>query len=296
MQDVVGTQQQVDRGAERHAAARIAFELAQFRAHAAAGIRDAAHEHALADEVGDEAGARPVIQVVGRVPLLDAAVVHDADFVGERERLVLVVGDQDRRRARVFQDRAHFDRKALAHVDVEIRERLVEQQQPGARRQRPCQRDALLLAAGELVRIDVGQVDQADQLEHRWPCATRAADAPDSGQAERDVAGDGEVREQCIVLEHHADAAQFGRDLHSRPRRDLAGQHDLAFLHRLEAGDAAQDRGLAASRRSEQATDRTGLEREAQTAHDAMRAVGMREIRERSTEAAMRHGCGRISG
>jgi hypothetical protein len=38
-----------------------------------------------------------VIELVRGIPLLDAAVVHDADLVGERERFVLVVRDQDRR-------------------------------------------------------------------------------------------------------------------------------------------------------------------------------------------------------
>ena len=44
--------------------------------------------------------ARAMVDVVGARPLLDRAVVHDADLVGDRERLVLVVRDEDRGGAR----------------------------------------------------------------------------------------------------------------------------------------------------------------------------------------------------
>jgi hypothetical protein len=103
------------------------------RARSACGGREhlAAQERALADEVGDEAVGRAVVQVVGRVPLLDAALVHDADLVGDREGLVLVVGDQDRGGAGGLDDVAHFVGQALAQLDVEVGEGLVEQQQAG---------------------------------------------------------------------------------------------------------------------------------------------------------------------
>ena len=69
-----------------------------------------------------------------------------------------------------LEDVAHFEREPLAQVDVEVGERLVEQQQFGARRQRAGQRDALLLAAGEFVRILVA-------LAGRPTVASNSADA-----------------------------------------------------------------------------------------------------------------------
>ena len=78
--------------------------------------------------------------------------VEHEDPVGEHDRLVDVVGDeQDRRavaRAQVAQQGVHPD----AGERVERAERLVEQQQLGVADQRPGQRDALLLAAGQLAR------------------------------------------------------------------------------------------------------------------------------------------------
>src|SRR5215831_12386367 len=49
-----------------------------------------------ADEVGNEGIGGPLVDLLRRADLLNAAVGHDDDAVGERERLTLVVGDVDR--------------------------------------------------------------------------------------------------------------------------------------------------------------------------------------------------------
>ena len=49
-----------------------------------------------ADEAGDEEVGRIVVDLARRVDLLDDALVHDRDAVGQRHRLDLVVGDVDR--------------------------------------------------------------------------------------------------------------------------------------------------------------------------------------------------------
>ncbi len=232
----------------------------------------AGQEHALADEIGDEAVRGPVVEVVGAVPLLDLARVHDADLVGDGERLVLVVRDQDRGGAGALDDVAHLARELFAQLDVEVRERLVEQQQVGLRRQRARQRDALLLSARQLVRILVPVAGEPDDLDAlgRAPHALGAGAAV---QPEGDVVGDGEMREQGVVLEHHADAALLRGHGQVARRDHLAGDADLAARHRLEAGDAAQDGGLAAARGAEQAADVAARERERQPAHDLVLAV-----------------------
>ena len=48
------------------------------------------------DEGGDELVGGPVEDLPGSADLLDPAVPHDGDAVGEREGLRLVVGDEDR--------------------------------------------------------------------------------------------------------------------------------------------------------------------------------------------------------
>ena len=80
------------------------------------------------------------------------AVVHHHDAVGHRERLLLVVGDEDGGDAQALLQAADLAAQAHAHARVERGERLVEQQQPGRGGERARDRDALLLAAGELAR------------------------------------------------------------------------------------------------------------------------------------------------
>ena len=57
--------------------------------------------------------------------------------------------------------------------------------------------------------------------------------------AECNVLRHGEVREQCIVLEHHADSAFFWREGEPCFGDDFAGQLYLALMHGLKAGDGA---------------------------------------------------------
>ena len=94
-----------------------------------------------------------------------------------------------------------------------------------------------------------------------WPCepherrAPRRRARPISAlrhaahlQAEADVAAHGHVREQRVVLEHHAEAALLGRSASMR----LLVEPDAAAGHRQQAGDAVERRRLAAARRAEQ--------------------------------------------
>ena len=141
------------------------------------------------------------------------------------------MGDEQRRGAGVLQDRAHLVGQAFAQVDVEVGEGLVQQQQLRRRRQRARQRDALLLPARQLVRRTLRGMAQPDQIEHllhpRGTFGSRQL-----MHAEGDVVGHAQVREQRVVLEHHADAARLGRQL--QPARGivqhLAGHQHLARL------------------------------------------------------------------
>ncbi len=87
-----------------------------------------------------------------------------------------------------------------------------------------------------------------------------------------------QVREQRVVLEHHADAALFRGEGEARPGNDLAGQFDAAGMHRLETGDGAQGGGLAAARRPEQATDVAGVEVQVEVLHHRLVAVAAGQV------------------
>jgi hypothetical protein len=100
-----------------------------------------------ADEVGDERGLGPVVDLARAADLLDPAAVHDGDPVGHRERFLLVVRDVDEGRPDVALNRLQLQLHLLAELHVERAERLVEEQRGRRVDERPSQGDALLLAA-----------------------------------------------------------------------------------------------------------------------------------------------------
>jgi hypothetical protein len=162
-----------------------------------------------------------VVQLVRRVDLLELAVAHDPDPVGHRQGFFLVVGDEQGRGTEPLLDRADLLAQLQADLGVQRGQRLVQQQQPGLDGQRPGQRDPLLLAAGQLVRVPPGLRGQADQLQQLTRALAPAA-RPDLAhpQPEGHVIQRDHVREQAVALEHHAHVPLGGRH-----RRDVLAVH-----------------------------------------------------------------------
>jgi hypothetical protein len=106
------------------------------------------------------------------------------------------------------------------------------------------------------VRVAAALAVEPDEREH---LRTRRA-RPLARQAEADVVGDGPVREEGVVLEHHPDVPPLGR--HPRPaRHDASLDADRARVGRLEARHQTQERRLAAPARSEDGHDLPGCDR-----------------------------------
>ena len=161
---------------------------------------------------------------------------------------------------------------------VEGGERLVEQQDVGGEDERAGERHALLLAAGELARIAVGERYQLDEVE-------RAAD-PVGGvrprhaahlQRERDVVEDGEVREQRVALEDHAEVALLGRQV----RDARVVDEDVARRGLDEAGDDHEQRGLPRAGWAEQRQELTARHVERHAVHGGDAAVVLGDVAQR---------------
>jgi len=190
-----------------------------------------------------------VVDVACAADLVDAPVEHDDDAVRHDHGLGLVVRDVERGDADPLLQRADEESHLVAQLGVEVGERLVEQQQPRLDHQRAREGHALLLAAGELARVALAQARELHHREHGIDPALhlRGGDLAHL-QAEAEVLADVHVREERVVLEHHADVPPLG------------GQHgdvgavegDGATGRELEPGDAAQGRGLAAAGGAEQ--------------------------------------------
>ena len=105
-------------------------------------------------------------------------------------------------------------------------------------------------------------------------------------QPERDIVPHVEMRKQRVVLEHHVD-----RPLMRQHRRDVAAaKQDAALVRRLEAGEHAQQRGLAAAARAQQRKElaRPDVEREPVHRAEAAECLGD------PLDAEQRHVVGRI--
>ncbi len=157
-----------------------------------------------------------------------------------------------------------FELGLLAELLVERRHRLVEQQNLRALRQRARQRHALALAAGQLIGPARAEPLELDEREHLLdPGGDRLLRQPVLAQAECDVPGNGEVGKQRVALEHHVDGTPMRRD-----RRDvLSGEQHAAFVGDFEAGEDAQQGGLAAARRPQQREELAVMDVEAEPVH-----------------------------
>ena len=107
---------------------------------------------------GDENARRLRVDLPRRADLLQDAAIHDRDAVGQRHRLRLIVGDVDRRRRQLALEPLQLAARVQAQLGVEIRERLVHQEDRRTPDDRPAQSDPLPLATGELTRLATEQL------------------------------------------------------------------------------------------------------------------------------------------
>ena len=134
--------------------------------------------------------------------LLDLALIHDDDIVGNHQRLALVVGDIDRGDAELTLDAAEFELHFFAQLAVERSQRLVEKQQVGLEHQRARNRDTLLLPAGQLVNAAAAVASEPHQREISLdPVGNGACIEPAHLQREGDILGRRHMRKQARVSE-----------------------------------------------------------------------------------------------
>ena len=230
-----------------------------FHVHAvlAHGAHAAFHERGFTDELRDEPRFRPSVDVLRRPHLQQVPLVEDRQPVGDGQGLFLVVGDVDRGQTGLFADAPDFRPHFKPQFGVEIGQRLVEQQALGLDDQRAGQRDALLLAAGELVGLGVRAVGQFDHFQ-RAAHAGRGIGFPDGAhfETEGDVFAQGHVRPQRVALEHHAHVAPVRRQM----RHVALPGEDAAAVGLVQPRHGPQQRGLSAPGRPQQEKQFAGID------------------------------------
>ena len=221
-----------------------------------------------ANEAGHKAVDGSVVELGGRTDLLHQSVLHDHDAVGEPHGFLLVVGHVHHGGGEPPMEDAQLGAHLAAELGIEVRERLVEEEDRWVTHDRTAHGDSLSLAAGEFARHAVQQGTQAEQaggfvdagLDPRafgaaLCCISRtqqrsqqAAVSTAALEAEGHVPPHGHVRIERVVLEDHGDVALARCDVIHHATADRDG----AFADFLEAGDHAQGGALAAARRADE--------------------------------------------
>jgi hypothetical protein len=184
------------------------------------------------------------------------------------------VGHHDHRLAQALDDVADQGEDLATGVGVQRAGRLVGEEDIRACDERPGDRDALLLAAGELGRAmaqPVGQAGPLDDLRH--PRAVEPALAEPHRQL--DVLADRQRRHQIERLEHEPDAlaAQDGELRLVEAGEIGAAEADRAARGRVEAGGDVQEGALPGAGRPHHGGERAGRELERHAAQRRDRAV-----------------------
>ena len=187
--------------------------------------------------------------MLGRIDLLNEAVVHDDDPVGHGHSLGLVVGNIDEGGAQLFMQLGELGSHLGAQLGVQVGQRFVQQEDLRFTDNGAPQGDTLSLAAGQSLRLPVeqmGDVQDAGGLFHAALnfILRRFAQL----QAERHVLKHSHVRVQRVVLEHHGDIAILRRHVVDQ----LVADVQLTVGDFLQAGDHTQGGGFTAAGRTDQ--------------------------------------------
>ena len=205
--------------------------------------------HRAADELRDEEVGGVLVDVGRRADLLQHALVHDGDAVGERHGLHLIVRHIDGCLLVLQMQPLQLGAHLLAQLGVERADRLVHQHGLRMPDERAADGDALHVAARER-----GGPPVEEMLDLQ--CLRRLADLGIDGGAalargakrEGDVVVGGQMRIEREKLEDEGDVAVAGLQRLHR----LAVDQDVAGVDILKARNCAQRGRLAAARRSEE--------------------------------------------
>ena len=227
---------------------------------------------------------------LGRTLLDDRPGVEEADPVGDLAREAHLVRRDDHRHAagRQLAD----DVEDLGdELRVERARDLVEQQDVGLHRQRPDDRHSLLLTARQPVRVLVALVGQAEPR----PAARSPRPPPSARGVFRTLRGASVTLSRTDMCGNRLNAwntIPIRRRIRSTstPSAVISSplDEDPAGIDRLEQVDAAQERGLAAPRRADEADDLVLGDVEVDAAQDLQLAEGLVEPLDRERRRRVR--------
>ena len=220
-----------------------------------------------------------------RALLDDLPRVHDEHVVRDVTRAGEIVGDVEEREVLVLLQVEHQVENADADRDVEHRGRLVGHEHGRLHGERSRDRDALPLAARQLVRVlvDVAlgrhQPDRRQQLVDVLVDVCALRDAVDlQGAGEMVVDRLDRVQRSERILEDHLHLRPVMQDVAAATdvRHVLALEEDAATRRLVQAGEHARHGALAAAALADERGDRARAQREGDVV-DGMQAAAADE-------------------
>ena len=222
-------------------------------------------------EGGDERRPRALVDLLRGADLGDPPGVEDHHAVGHGHGLLAVVGHEDGGEAEALLEASHLVAHVLPDPRVEVRERLVEEEDGRIDGEGAGEGDALALPAGKarhVAPLEALEPDEGDQL----PDPFRDAGLRPAANAKpvADVLGRVHVRPQGVGLEHHRHVPPLGRERSDWLPADL----DPAGGDGDEAREGAQQRRLAAAGGPEEGDELARGDGEVDVVEDRDVAVG----------------------
>ena len=160
--DGFGTDQDIDLGAVGHFAGGAGAEGSPYRA----SFNNPGYPVDRTEELRNEGAGGMAVELFRHPRLGDRSIAEQDDAIDHVHGLLGIVGDDQGGGAAVLQDMQRLVADLAAQLGIEAGERLVQEQQPGRRRQGTGQGDALLLTARKDVGIASGIGCHPDLLEH----------------------------------------------------------------------------------------------------------------------------------
>ena len=202
------------------------------------------------DEVCNHLVGRLGIDFMRRTNLLHNAHAHNNNAVTHSHCFTLVMGYINNGNASFLLNFQNFKAHRLTQLSVQVRQRLVKKQQTRLCYQRTCQRNTLLLATGQLIRITLAIFTQMYKLQHFLNTTfTLSLVYLLDFQRIANIFSYSHMRPYSIGLEYHTDIAFFRRSKAALDRRADAMVADINFALScaFKACNHTQSRGLAAA-------------------------------------------------
>src|SRR5215218_215692 len=208
---------------------------------------------------------------------------------------VWIVRDEHDRRSPLATNAHQQLEHLLATARVEIAGRLVRQHEPRLVRERPCDRDALALAAGQARRNMVQAMPEADALEPRRHLAPRGRERHAVGeQLDGRVVDRRDARQQVERLRYEADvAALVDGGLLIRQRAEVAAaEADGAPAGSDQTGRQQQQCRLARAARAVERDNLARSDRERHAVDGAHRLLSAAVVLDDVTQLEPAHAIG----